>query len=63
MSLGGGPGPVLERRRQCDATRGLCLVRRTPYPMGVGGGSEAHNKVCAQVDQQDFVSQGGGGVA
>ena len=40
-------------------------MRRTPYPMGVGGGggSEANNKVCALVDQQDFVSQGGGGVA
>ena len=61
MSFGGGPGPVLERRRQCDATRGLCLVRHTPYPMGVGGGSEANNKVCAHVDQQDFVSQGEGG--
>ena len=36
-------------------------MRHTPYPMGVGGGSEANNKVRAQVDQQGFVSQGGGG--
>ena len=38
-------------------------MRRTPYPMGVGGGGglRGENKVCALVDQQDFVSQGGGG--